>query len=105
MAFCTLFAESPRTPSGASVTVRTTLGGTSAGYCLYVTDCDAVFAQAVAAGATQVRPLADQFYGDRSGTVADPFGHSWTIATHTKDMTAAEMQTAMDEWVKSMPSA
>ena len=83
----------------------TTLGGTSAGYCLYVTDCDAVFAHAVAAGATVKMPLADQFYGDRSGTVIDPFGHKWTIATHTKDMTPAEMQAAMDEWVKSMPAA
>ncbi len=81
-----------------------TLGGTSAGFALYVDDCDAVFAWAVAAGATVKMPVADQFYGDRSGSVTDPFGHVWTVATHQKDMTPAEMQAAMDEWMKSMPA-
>lgn len=82
-----------------------TLGGTTAGFALYVADCDAVFAQAVAAGATVKMPVADQFYGDRSGSVVDPFGHVWTIATHKVDMTPAQMQAAMDEWMKSMPAA
>lgn len=81
-----------------------TLGGTPIGLCLYVPDCDALFAQAVAAGATVERPMMDQFYGDRSGTVVDPFGHKWTIATHQKDMTADEMKTAMDDWMKSQAS-
>lgn len=80
-----------------------TLGGTPCGMCLYVEDCDAVFNQAVAAGGTVERPVMDQFYGDRSGTIIDPDGHKWTIATHKQDMTAAEMQKAMDEWMKSMP--
>lgn len=80
-----------------------TLGGTPCGLCLYVEDCDRVFNQAVAAGAIVERPVMDQFYGDRSGTVIDPDGHKWTIATHRQDMTAAEMQKAMDDWLKSMP--
>lgn len=67
-------------------------GGTPVNLLLYVNDCDAVFARAVAAGATVKRPLKDQFYGDRSGTVEDPFGHSWTIATHTEDVPPDEMQ-------------
>lgn len=79
-----------------------TLGGTPSGYCVYVPDVDAAFATALAAGATEVMPVADQFYGDRSGTVLDPFGHKWTLATHLKDMTEAEMQAAMDEWMQSM---
>jgi PhnB protein len=83
-----------------------TLGGSPVGICLYVADCDKTFEQAVAAGATVERPLVDQFYGDRSGTVVDPFGHKWTIATHKKTMNQAEMQAAMDEWMKNcMPPA
>ena len=78
-----------------------TLGGVSCGFAIYVHDCDVAFAKAVACGATVHRPLADQFYGDRSGTVIDPFGHSWTLCTHLKDMTEAEMQSAMDEWMKT----
>ena len=67
--------------------------------CLYVTDCDAVFKKAVDAGSTVKRPLADQFYGDRSGTVLDPFGNEWTIGTHKEDVSEEEMQRRM----KSMP--
>lgn len=80
----------------------TTLGGTPTGICLYVTDCDALFTQAVAAGASVVKPLADQFYGDRSGTVLDPFGHKWTIATHIEDVPPDEMKRRMDEVMKQM---
>lgn len=71
------------------------LGGTAGGMCVYVADCDAVFNKAVAAGATVMKPLADQFYGDRSGTVIDPFGHAWTLATHIEDVTEEEMQKRM----------
>lgn len=69
-----------------------TLGGTPGGLCIYVADCDAVFAKALAAGATVMKPMADQFYGDRSGTVIDPFGHAWTIATHKEDVSIDEMK-------------
>ena len=59
---------------------------------LYVEDCDAVFHRALAHGGKELRPLKDQFYGDRSGTIADPFGYQWTIATHKEDLTPEEMQ-------------
>ena len=62
---------------------------------LYVEDVDATFAQAVEAGATVDRPLADQFYGDRTGGVIDPFGHKWYLATHVRDVSPAEMKEAM----------
>lgn len=80
----------------------TTLGGTTGGFMLYVDDCDAVFDRAVAAGATVLMPCSDQFYGDRCGSILDPFGHKWSIATHQKDMTPAEMNAAFEEWMKSM---
>ena len=64
---------------------------------VYVTDADATFAQAVAAGATVKMPMADMFWGDRYGQVTDPFGHHWSIATHVKDMTPEEMSEAMKQ--------
>lgn len=72
-----------------------TLGGTAVSLLFYVPDVDARFAKAVAAGATIMNPLKDQFYGDRSGTITDPFGHVWTIATHTEDVAPDEMQRRM----------
>jgi uncharacterized glyoxalase superfamily protein PhnB len=62
---------------------------------LYVEDVDAAFAQAVAAGAKVTMPVADMFWGDRYGQVEDPFGHRWSLATHKRDVTPAEMQEAM----------
>ena len=59
---------------------------------LYVEDVDAVVVRAVAAGAKLQRPVADQFYGDRTGTVEDPFGHFWHVATHVEDMSPEELQ-------------
>jgi PhnB protein len=59
---------------------------------IYVNDCDATFKRAIENGATEKRPLADQFYGDRSGTVTDPFGNVWTISTHKEDVSKAEME-------------
>jgi PhnB protein len=72
-----------------------TIGGTPVGLALYVEDCDAVFNQAVSAGAKVFMPVKDQFYGDRSGTVFDPFGHKWTIATHKEDVSPEELQKRM----------
>jgi len=72
-----------------------TLGGTPVSIMLYVDDCDAVFNRAVAAGSTVNQPLKDQFYGDRSGTIYDPFGHQWTIGTHKEDVTPEEMKRRM----------
>lgn len=69
-----------------------TLGGSPCALMFYVEDVDAVVERAVAAGATIVRPVADQFYGDRSGKLKDPFGHIWWIATHKEDVSPEEMQ-------------
>ncbi len=68
-----------------------TIGGSPVQLLLYVPDVDAVFARAVSAGAVAARPVKDQFYGDRSGNLTDPFGHSWTVATHTEDVSPDEM--------------
>jgi PhnB protein len=67
-------------------------GGTPVTLAVYVEDVDDVFARALAAGATSVRPVEDQFYGDRSGQLEDPFGHRWSIATHIEDVPPEEMQ-------------
>jgi PhnB protein len=69
----------------------TELGGTSVGVFLYVEDVDAVVKQAVDAGATVTMEVGDQFWGDRFGSVSDPFGHSWLIATHVEDLTPEEI--------------
>ena len=71
------------------------LGGTPVSIMIYVEDVDTVYQQAIAAGATEVKPLQDQFYGDRSGTLTDPFGHVWTVATHKEDVTMEEMNRRM----------
>lgn len=72
-----------------------TLGGAGVSLMLYVEDVDATFAKAVAAGATVRRPVADQFYGDRVGTLTDPFGHVWSIGTHREDVSLEEVQRRM----------
>ena len=72
-----------------------TLGGTAMGFVLYVTNVDEFFAKAVAAGAKEVEPVKDQFYGDRSGRLQDPFGHKWFVATHIEDVSFDEMMERM----------
>jgi PhnB protein len=67
------------------------LGGSSVGLHVYVEDVDALFARAVDAGAKTVRPVQDQFYGDRTGTLEDPFGHVWFVATHKEELTPEEI--------------
>jgi PhnB protein len=67
-------------------------GGSPITLMLYVEDCDAVYARALAAGATSVREPADQPYGDRMSGIQDPFGYKWWIATHIKDMTKEELE-------------
>ena len=66
-------------------------GGTPVSLMVYVEDVDAVFARALAAGAKELRPVEDQFYGDRLGQFEDPFGHRWSIATHVEDVSEEEM--------------
>lgn len=68
------------------------LGGSSVSIMLYLEHVDDVFARAVKAGAKAQRPVVNQFYGDRSGTLEDPFGHVWTIATHVEDVPPAELE-------------
>ena len=68
-----------------------TLGGSPVSIMIYVEDVDTVFARAITAGGTEQRPVKDQFYGDRSGTLEDPFGHVWHVATHKEDVPAEEM--------------
>jgi PhnB protein len=67
-------------------------GGTPVHIYLYVEDVDRVFDQAIAAGAKELMPVEDKFYGDRSGGITDPFGHIWYVATHTADVSPEEMQ-------------
>ena len=67
------------------------LSGTPVSLMIYVEDVDKIYRQAISAGGLELKPLQDQFYGDRSGTLKDPYGHVWTIATHKEDVTPAEM--------------
>ena len=69
-----------------------TVGGTPVSLHLYVKDVDAIARQATAAGARTVRPVQTQFYGDRSGTLEDPFGHQWHVSTHVEDVSPAELR-------------
>jgi len=69
-----------------------TIGGTPFSIMLYVEDVDAMFKQAIAAGGEQIRPVADQFYGDRTGGLKDPFGFQWWIATHVEDVPPEELE-------------
>ena len=75
-----------------------TLGGTPVGFFIYKENVDAAWKQAIAAGAQQRVPLADQFWGDRSGCVEDPFGHKWWLAQHVKDLTPEEIRKAAEEF-------
>jgi uncharacterized glyoxalase superfamily protein PhnB len=79
-------ALGPKSRGGSSVTIH-----------LQVEDVDAVLAQAVAAGAKVTMPVADMFWGDRYGTLEDPFGHSWSVATHLRDVSPEEMRQAAQQ--------
>lgn len=80
-------------------------GGSPVSLMFYVEDVDARFAQALAAGATVKHPVKDQFYGDRSGSITDPFGYVWTIATHVEDIAPDEMQRRIAAMMSSGQSA
>jgi PhnB protein len=89
----------------ASTTPPKELGGTSASVFMYVEDIDAVYRQAIDAGASSLMEPDDMFWGDRFGSVQDPFGHSWTIATHVEDLEPEEMQRRSEEFMAQMASA
>ena len=76
-------------------------GGPTASLMIYLEDVDAAFARALAAGATQERAVEDQFYGDRSGSLFDPFGHCWMLSTHIEDVPEDEMQRRMAAFAAS----
>jgi uncharacterized glyoxalase superfamily protein PhnB len=84
--YCGGKASSPKALRGTPVTIHQ-----------YVRDCDAAVKRAVDAGATVVMPVEDMFWGDRYGIVTDPFGHSWSFATHVKDLTPAEIKAGMEQ--------
>ena len=84
--FCGGKASSPKALNGTPVTIHR-----------YVEDCDAAIKRAADAGATVQMPPGDMFWGDRYGVVTDPFGHSWSFATHVRDLTTAEMEAGMKE--------
>jgi len=81
------------------------LGGTTAGAFLYVEDVDAVVKRAVDAGATVTMEVADQFWGDRFGSITDPFGHSWSIATHVEDVSPEQIAERAKEAMAAMSSS
>lgn len=81
------------------------LNGTPVSLHVYVQDVDQAFDRAVKAGAKVKMPVMDMFWGDRFGQVTDPFGHVWSLATHTKDMTPAEIAQAQQEFFKNMAAS
>jgi uncharacterized glyoxalase superfamily protein PhnB len=78
------------------------IGGSAMTLHIYVDGVDAAFDRAVKAGAEVEMPVMDQFWGDRYGKLKDPFGHKWSIATHTKDLSMEEMKRSMDEAMAMM---
>ena len=79
-------------------------GGPTASFMIYVPDADAAYDRAVKAGAKADRPLKNEFWGDRIGTVIDPFGHKWSLATHLEEVSPEEMQRRMAEWSEAQAS-
>jgi PhnB protein len=92
--------ENPKMGEGHSS--ATTIGASPVSLYIYLPNVDEVMQRAKAAGAKVLRPAEDQFYGDRSGFIQDPFGHLWGIATHVEDVSPAEMKERMK---KAMPAA
>src|SRR4030095_16243955 len=76
-----------------------TLKGNSVNLCIYVPDVDATIQKAIENKAELIMQAEDQFYGDRSGRIEDPFGYRWIISTHVRDVSEEEMKKAMDEWM------
>ncbi len=81
-----------------------TLGGSPVAFAIYVPDADAAFARAVDAGASVVMPIEDRFYGDRSGTVADPFGYQWSLMTHVEDVPPEEVARRAAQYANMAPA-
>jgi PhnB protein len=80
-------------------------GGTTVSLMVYLPDVDAAFRKAIDAGATEAKPLQNQFWGDRMGTVTDPFGHQWSLATHVEEVSEEEMGRRMEEFSAKQKTA
>lgn len=80
-----------------------TLNGSPTMFMIYVENVDEAFKRAIAAGGKELRPVQDQFYGDRSGTLIDPFGHGWTIATHKEDLTLEQIEERSKKYMAEHP--
>jgi PhnB protein len=91
-------------PEGGHLSPQS-LGGTAVSLHIYVDDVDSAFKRATDAGAKEERAVQDQFYGDRSGTLLDPFGHRWSLATHVEDVSEEEMKRRMAEFSKAQQAA
>ena len=89
-------------PGGKGCKSAESMGGSPISLYLYVQDADAVFRQAVEAGATAGMPMADMFWGDRAGQVQDPFGYSWMIATHKQDLTPDQVRKGAEAFFAQM---
>ena len=83
-------------PEGGHVSPQS-LGGTTTGLHVYVDDVDRAFRRAIDAGGKEQRPVQDQFYGDRTGTFIDPYGHRWSLATHVEDVSDSELKQRMEQ--------
>ena len=82
-----------------------TLGGAGVSLMVYVERVDETFKSGLAAGAKELQPIRNQFYGDRSGTLQDPFGHVWTVSTHVEDVSPEEMRRRSEEFLKANATA
>lgn len=91
------FQRMPEAPAAPA-----SLGGTTVTLMLYVKNCDATFARAVAEGAKAAMPPADMFWGDRFAELVDPFGHRWGVATHVADLTPKQIAKGQEEWMARM---
>jgi PhnB protein len=94
-------------PAQANTGVRSpqSVGGSTVSIFLYLDDVDSTFKKALSAGAKEAQPLADQLWGDRYGRLTDPFGHSWSLATHKEDVSPEEMSKRMQEAAKTQQRA
>ncbi len=81
------------------------IGGSGSGLHIYVEDVDSAFDRAIGAGGAVEMPVADMFWGDRFGKLVDPFGHKWSIATHTRDMSMEEIEKAQEEFMSQLPKS
>ena len=92
-----MLADQPTGPTAGRSKSPTALDGTAVSIHLYIEDVDSVMEKATEAGAQQIRAVANQFYGDRSGIFTDPFGHDWNVATHIEDLSPEKLEKRMAE--------